>query len=58
MKVLALGIFDEMTRQNQEIEKIVEEFEANITDVKKYTFLIVYVDYGDYEGNGWMLMKD
>ena len=25
MKVLALGIFDEMTRQNQVIEKIVEE---------------------------------
>lgn len=58
MKLLALGIFDGMTKQKEIIDKIVSEFEANSSTVKKYKYLIAYVDYGSYEGTGWILMRD
>jgi len=56
-KLLSLGIFEDMTTQKQIQERIVSEFEADINDVKKYKYLVVYVDYGSYEGTGWLLMR-
>lgn len=58
MKTLALGIFDGLLTQKQIREKIVAEFEADEKEVAKYEYLVAYVDYGSYEGSGWILMRD
>jgi hypothetical protein len=57
-RVLALGIFAGLTTQQQIQKKIMNEFQASEEDVKKYHYMIVYTDYGSYEGTGWMLMKE
>lgn len=58
MKVLGLGIFEGMTTQKEIIETAAKEFECDISELKKYKFLIAYVDYGSYEGTGFLLMRD
>ena len=55
---LALGIFKGMTSQREIKKEIIDEFKANILDVDKYTYIIAYVDYGSYEGTGWILMQE
>lgn len=58
METLKLGIFEEC-KDNVELElKIASEFEAKIEDVQKYDYLIAYVDYGSYEGTGYILMRE
>lgn len=58
MKPLLLGIFSKAKTQKDIVKIIVDEFHADVKDVDKYKFIICYVDYGDYEGTGWILMKD
>lgn len=57
-KLLALGIFDKMTTQEQIKDEIIKEFQSSEEEVSKYEYLIAYVDYGSYEGTGYILMRD
>jgi hypothetical protein len=54
---LTLGVFEGMTTQKEIQEKIISEFEADPAEVKKYRYLVAYVDYGSYQGTGWILMQ-
>ncbi len=58
MKPLCLGIFENLGSQKDIRKLIVDEFQASVEEVKRFTYLICYVDTGSYEGTGWMLMKD
>lgn len=57
-ELLALGIFEGMTTQQEVQDKIIEEFASDRETVDQYEYLIVYTDYGSYEGTGWLLMRN
>jgi hypothetical protein len=58
METLFLGIFKDCKTQQEVKELICKEFEAKVEDVEPFTVLVAYVDYGSYEGTGWLLLQD
>ncbi len=58
METLNLGIFADLSQQEVR-DRIISEFQIDDPKlIDKYDVLVAYVDYGSYEGTGWILLRD
>jgi hypothetical protein len=55
--MLFLDEFEGMSLE-EAIEKIVNDYEVEKEKVQKFELVVIFQNYGDYDGNSWFLLKD